>query len=61
MSAIGLIITLIVIGVALYLIGAVKQIDPTIKTIIYAVVLVLVLLWLLNIFSGVIPDYRIGR
>ncbi len=52
MSIVALIVILVLIGVALYLLNTVVQIDGKIKTIINVVVIVLVLLWLVDLFFG---------
>lgn len=60
MSLIGLVVTLIVIGVLLYLFNTyITMIDGNIKQIINAVVIIAIVLWLLFIFIGPIPDIRI--
>jgi hypothetical protein len=52
MSLIGLLVALILVGVALYLVNTVIPMDPKIKTILNVVVVIVVLLWLLNAFFG---------
>ena len=49
-SLITIIITLILVGVALYLIDLIPM-DGTIKKIIYVLVMVVVVLWLLQAFG----------
>lgn len=63
MSLISLVIVLIVVGVALYLVNTIIPMDGKIKTIINVVVILVVLLWLLNIFvgGGNFANIRIGR
>lgn len=51
MSLIGLIITLIVIGVLLWALNNLVPMDPKIRTIINVVVVLVVLLWLLSAFG----------
>jgi hypothetical protein len=51
MSLIGLVITLIVVGVLLWLLETYIPMDPTIKRIIQVVVIICVVLWLLNAFG----------
>lgn len=51
MSLLGLILTLIVVGVLLYCINAFIPMDPKIKTILNIVVVIVVVLWLLNVFG----------
>jgi uncharacterized membrane protein len=59
---ISLLVTLILVGVALYLIGLIPM-DPTIAKVIRVVVIVVALLWVLSMFgllpSGWSPSYRI--
>lgn len=54
MTIIGLIVTLIVIGVLLWLVNAYLALymDAKIVNIINVVVVILVILWLLNLFVG---------
>jgi hypothetical protein len=56
MSLISLIVTLIVIGVLLWLVNAYIPMDAKIKKIINIVVVICVILWLLNVF-GVIGHW----
>jgi uncharacterized membrane protein len=51
---ISLLITLIFVGVALYLIGLIPM-DPTIAKVIRVVVIVVALLWVLSVF-GLLPN-----
>ncbi len=51
MPLISLIVTLIVVGVILWLINTLIPMDQKIKTVLNAVVLILVLLWLLSVFG----------
>ena len=51
---ISIVITLIVIGVLLWLVTAYIPMDATIKRIIQIVVLICVVLWFLNVF-GLLP------
>ena len=65
MSLITLVVGLAVIGVLLYLFNVyVTMIDPTIKKIINAVVIIAVVLWLLEVFGILnllsIPVPRLG-
>jgi low temperature requirement protein LtrA len=50
MTLLSLVVTLIVVGLLLYVVEALLPIDATIKRIIHIVVIVVVLLWLLSIF-----------
>ena len=57
MSLVGLLAALVVIGVLLYLFNSlVTGIDPNIKTIINAVVIIVVVLWLADVFLGFGPN-----
>jgi hypothetical protein len=63
MSLIGLIITLIVVGVLLWLVNTYLPLDPKIKQILNVAVVIIVVLWLLQALVGVgtLGDIRIGR
>ena len=52
MTVLGLLIVLILVGVALYLVNQVIPMDAKIKTILNVVVVLLVLLWVLDAFVG---------
>jgi cation transporter-like permease len=52
MSLLGLIITLLVVGVLLWAVSALPFIDAGIKKIIYIVVVVFVCLWLISALFG---------
>ena len=52
MSILSLLLVLIVVGVALYLVNTVIPMDGKIKTILNVVVVLLVLVWLLDVFVG---------
>ena len=51
MSLIGVVITLIVVGVLLWLVNAYIPMDSKIKTIINVVVVIAVVIWLLQAFG----------
>ncbi len=60
MSLVGLLAVLVVIGVLLYVFNTlVTAIDPKIKAIINAVVVIVVVLWLADVFLGFGPN--VGR
>jgi len=61
-TLIGLVVFLIIVGVLLYIIQLIPM-DATIKNIAYILVLVVVLLWLLQVFGGLagLGDIRITR
>jgi hypothetical protein len=63
MPLIQLLVLLIIIGVVLYLVNNLIPMDAKIKTIINVVVVVVVCLWLLDVFFGMgaLGSYRIGR
>jgi hypothetical protein len=59
MSLFALLFTLIIVGVALWLINSYLPMDKKIKTILNIVVVILVILWLFNSFGG--PDMHLGN
>ena len=61
MSLIGLVLTLVVVGVLLWLLNNYVPMDSKIKTIINVVVVIVVILWLLQSFGvlGSLRDVRI--
>lgn len=63
MPLISLVIVLIVIGVLLYLVNSLIPMDAKIKTIINVVVVLVVCLWLLQVFGimGSMDTIRVGR
>lgn len=64
MTILGLLITLILIGVVLYLINHLIPMDGKIRTIINVVVVLVVLLWLMDVFVldlGTVPVIRARR
>ncbi len=63
MPLIQIIITLIVIGVILWLVNNYIPMDATIKKILHIVVVIAVILWLLSVFGvlGPLSMFRVGR
>lgn len=63
MTLLGLIVTLVVIGVILWLINSFIPMDPKIKQILNVAVVIVVVLWLLFQFlpSGGLLNARIGK
>ena len=63
MSLIGLVITLIVVGVLLWLVNTYIPMDGTIKKIINVVVIIAVCLWLLSALGvlGHVHDVQVPR
>ena len=61
MSLIGLILTLVVVGVLLWLLNNYVPMDSKIKTIVNVVVVVAVVIWVLQAFGvlGSLRDIRI--
>ena len=51
MTLIGLLVVLVIVGVALYVLNAVVPMDGKIKLVINAIVLVAVMLWVLEAFG----------
>ena len=52
MPILGIVVTLIVIGVLLWLVNTYVPMDAQIKKILNVVVIICVVLWLLNIFGA---------
>lgn len=63
MPLISLVITLIVVGVLLWLVNTYIPMDGKIKQILNAVVIIAVVLWLLSAFGliGDLGNVRVGR
>lgn len=63
MSLISLIITLIVVGVLLWLVNQYIPMDAKIKQVLNVVVLIVIVLWLLQVFGvlGAIDTVHIGH
>jgi hypothetical protein len=63
MPLINLVIVLIVVGVLLWLVNTYIPMDRKIKTILNAVVVIVVVIWLLQAFGvlGSLNNIRIGR
>ena len=62
MDLISLVVILVIIGVILWAINTLIPMDGKIKTILNVVVVIVVLLWLLSLFTGYnLPSIRIGR
>ena len=53
MSLVSILITLVIVGIVLWLINSYIPMDSKIKTILNVVTVILVLLWLLSVFAGV--------
>jgi hypothetical protein len=62
MPLISLVVTLIVVGVLLWLVNTYIPMDGKIKGILNAVVVIAVVLWLLSVFGliGPLSSYRVG-
>lgn len=58
-SLVGILLTLIVVGLVLYLVN-VLPIDARIKTVAYVVVVLFLIIWLLQALVGVGPTIRLG-
>ena len=63
MPLINLVITLIVVGVLLWLVNNYIPMDRKIKNILNIVVVIVVVIWLLNVFGlfGSLQGIRVGR
>lgn len=61
MDLFSLIIILVVIGLALYLINTYIPMDGKVKSILNAVVIIVLVVWLLSLFIGYVPNPTIGK
>jgi len=63
MPLIQLVITLVVVGVVLWLINSYIPMQATIKKILNVVVVIVVILWLLSVFGliGNLSTIRVGK
>jgi len=63
MPLIQVVIVLIVVGVLLYLVNNYIPMDGKIKSILNAVVVIAVVIWLLQVFGmlGTLENFRIGK
>lgn len=63
MPLLPIVVTLIVVGVLLWLVNAYIPMDARIKQILNALVLIVVILWLLNVFGifGYISNVSVPR
>jgi len=61
MSLIDLIVILIIVGVLLWLVNNYIPMDGKIKQILNVAVVIIVVLWLLQLFVGSVGDIRVGR
>ena len=63
MPLINLVVTLVVVGVLLWLVNRYIPMDSKIKSILNAVVVIGVVVWLLQVFGvlGSLGDIQIGR
>lgn len=61
MSIIGLLVTLVVVGVVLYLVNTLIPMDAKVKTILNVVVILLLTIWLLDTFGVLGTGMYIGR
>ena len=60
MTLVSIVLTLIVVGVLLWLINQFVPMAGSIKSILNAVVVIVVVLWLLNVF-GLVNVYTLGH
>ena len=61
MDLFSLIIILVVVGLALYLINTFIPMDPKIKQILNVVVIIVLVVWLISLFIGYVPNPTIGK
>ena len=61
MPIIQIILVLVVVGFLLWLVNAYLPMDAKIKTILNAVVVLVVVLWLLSVFVPGLAHWRVGH
>ena len=61
MGLVSLVVTLVVVGIGLYVVNRAPFIDPSLKLIIRWVVIALVLVWLFTVFVGDVELPRYHR
>lgn len=61
MDLISLIIVIVIIGVILYLVNQYIPMDAKIKQILNIVVVIALVIWLLTVLLGGVPNIRIGK
>ena len=63
MPLLSILVTLVVVGVLLWLVNSFIPMAGSIKSILNAVVVIFVVLWLLNVFGlfASLPNLRVGR
>jgi hypothetical protein len=63
MPLLHLVIVLIVVGILLWLVNTYIPMDPKIKSILNAVVVICVIVWLLQVFGvlGALSGFRVGH
>jgi hypothetical protein len=63
MTVLGLILTLVIVGVLLWLVNSFVTMDPKVKQLLNAAVLILLVVWLIVQFlpAGGFLNSRIGR
>lgn len=62
MSLLTLIVTVVVVGVIMWLINTYVPMEPRIKQLLNAAVIIFLVLWILfNVLGVSFPDIRIGR
>jgi hypothetical protein len=60
MDLIQLIIVIMVVGVLLWLVNTMVPMEPRVKQILNAVVIILLVLWLLQLLVGPFPNIHVG-
>ena len=61
MSLISLIILIVIIGVLLWAVNTYIPMDAKIKNILNIIVVIALVLFIINLFSGYFPDIRVGK
>lgn len=61
MDLFSLIIVLVIVGVLLWAVNTLIPMDANVKKILNAVVIIVLVLWLLSLFIGYVPNPHIGH
>ncbi|MDD5084231.1 MAG: hypothetical protein PHT88_04890 [Candidatus Moranbacteria bacterium] len=61
MNLINLLLVIVVIGFLLWVCNTLIPMEPRVQQILNAVVIVVLVLWLLGVFLGPLPNIHIGR
>jgi preprotein translocase subunit SecE len=60
-TLVSLVIVLIIVGVLLWLVNNYLPMDAKIKQILNVVVVIAVVIWVLVVLTGLVPNFHFGR